>query len=54
MLFLNPDELKDGFAITARYAGFAISRRLIIHIEQSNFIWSFPEQPCIACGWVRG
>lgn len=50
MPFINPDELKSGFAIAARHAWFAISRRLIIHIEQSNFIWSFPEQPCIACG----
>lgn len=53
MPFLNPDELKDGFAIAARHARFAISRELVIHIEQSNVIWSFPEQPCIACGWVR-
>lgn len=54
MPFLNPDELKDGFAIAARHARFAISRELVIHIEQSNVIWSFAEQPCIACGWVRG
>lgn len=54
MPFLNPDELKDGFAIAARHARFAISRELVIHIEQSNVIWSFPEQPCIACGWVGG
>lgn len=39
MLFLNPDELNNGFAIAVRHTGFAISRRLIIHIEQSNFIW---------------
>lgn len=54
MPFINPDELKNGFAIAARHASFAISRRLIIHIEQSNFIRSFPEPPCIACGWVQG
>ncbi len=39
MPFLNPEQLKNGFAIAARHARFAISRALVIHIEQSNFIW---------------
>lgn len=54
MPLFNPEQLKNGFAIAARHARFAISRELVIHIEQSNVIWSFAEQPCIACGWVRG